>query len=89
MKVCRNGHPVDAADGAEFCTTCGVPLGSPPAGWYEQEDGSQRYWNGAAWMAGGQEAVDKPRPRTARRLWPMLVGLMVLLGIAAARRWPS
>lgn len=33
-----------------FRTSAAPPQpGSVPPGWYPQQDGSQRYWNGAAW----------------------------------------
>ncbi|MFV0634009.1 DUF2510 domain-containing protein [Demequina sp.] len=55
--------------------TPGVPAPAtpPPAGWYPQPDGSQRYWDGQAWtdhVAPGSAPVAPPaRPRYEGIRW--------------------
>lgn len=57
-----------------------LPADARPAGWYDQDDGRQRYFDGADWT----EAYQKPsatKPRWWRTNWGV-IGILVVVGAA-------
>lgn len=54
-----------------------------PAGWYDQDDGRQRFFNGTDWTEAYQDPVRR-RSRTEPRWWRTNRGVIVLLVALAA-----
>lgn len=60
-----------------------------PAGWYRDDDGALRYWNGDAGADHSTpEAIEAPTPKKTRADWMVLIGLgaavFLIIGVVVA-----
>lgn len=49
-----------------------------PAGWYPQPDGTQRFWNGSAWLDLPDPTASAVAPKRTIPKKPIIIGLVVL-----------